>query len=147
MKEVTSIVLNIYLVFKCRVSQKIIYKLLKEVDNTGESHIHLWNYINLAINTQCHTWSSNKILFSTISLIKILLRNFLQFYWDSCEAWRCHEKIFGAYTLKKCSLLKIENNSSRINFTHFREKTHLLAHELIFVSSSWRVYTHIKFHI
>ena len=48
------------------------------------------------------------------------------------------------YTLKKCSLLKIENNSSWVNFTHFREIIHLLALELIFVSLSWRVYMHIN---
>ena len=40
-------------------------------------------------------------------------------------------------TLKKFLLLKIENNSSEVNFTHFREKTHLPALGLIFVSSSW----------
>ena len=40
------------------------------------------------------------------------------------------------YTLKNNSLLKIETNSSRVNFTHFREKTHFLAFELILVSSS-----------
>ena len=51
------------------------------------------------------------------------------------------------YTLKKCSLLKMENSSSWVNFTHFREKTNLLALELIFVSSGWRVYMYIKFDI
>ena len=51
------------------------------------------------------------------------------------------------YTLKKCSLLKTENNSSWVNFTHFLEKTDLLALELIFISSSWQVYMHIKFDI
>ena len=43
------------------------------------------------------------------------------------------------YTLKKCSVLKIENNSTWVNFTHFREKTNLLALELILISSGWRV--------
>ena len=51
------------------------------------------------------------------------------------------------YTLKKCSLLKIENNSSWVDLAHFPEKTHLLSLELIFVSSSWRVYMYIKFNI
>ena len=32
-------------------------------------------------------------------------------------------------------------------FAHFRAKTHLLGLELISVSSSWRVYIHIKFDI
>ena len=50
-------------------------------------------------------------------------------------------------TLKVCALLKIENNSSEVNFTHFLEKTHSLAFELIFVSLSWRVYLYIKFDI
>ena len=50
-------------------------------------------------------------------------------------------------TLKKCLLLKIENNLSWVIFTHFREKTYLLALELIFVSSNWRVYMYIKFDI
>ena len=42
-----------------------------------------------------------------------------------------------------CKFLKqkIENNSLWVNFTHFREKTQVLAHELIFISSKWRVYT------
>ena len=31
------------------------------------------------------------------------------------------------------------------SFTHFREKMHLLSLELIFISSSWRVYMYIKF--
>ena len=56
-------------------------------------------------------------------------------------------KLYDSCTLKMCSLLKIENNSSWVNFTHFREKTHLLALELIFVSSSWQVYMNIKFYI
>ena len=43
------------------------------------------------------------------------------------------------YTLKKCSLFKVKNNSSWVNFTHFREITHLLSLELIFISPSWRV--------
>ena len=51
------------------------------------------------------------------------------------------------YILKKCSLLNIENNSSWVYFTHFREKTRLLALELVFVSSRWRVYMHRKFDI
>ena len=41
-------------------------------------------------------------------------------------------------TLKICSPLKIEKNSSLVNFTHFPEKTHLFELELIFVSLSWR---------
>ena len=49
------------------------------------------------------------------------------------------------YTRKKWSLLKVENNSSWVNLTHFREKTHLLALESIFVSSSYRFYAYIKF--
>ena len=36
------------------------------------------------------------------------------------------------FTLKKCSLLKIENYSSWVYFTHFQKKTLLLALELIF---------------
>ena len=51
------------------------------------------------------------------------------------------------YILKMCSPLKIESNSSWVNFIHFREKTHFLALELIFVSSSWWVYIYIKFEI
>ena len=51
------------------------------------------------------------------------------------------------YILKNCSLLKIENNSSWVDFNHSREKTHLLALELLFVISSWRVYLYIKFDI
>ena len=44
--------------------------------------------------------------------------------------------------------LKIdENNLPRIDFTHFREKTHLLTIELIFVSASWLAYMYIKFDI
>ena len=46
------------------------------------------------------------------------------------------------YTLKNCSLQKIDNNSSWVNCTHFREKTHLLALELIFFSWSKQVYMH-----
>ena len=42
-------------------------------------------------------------------------------------------------TLKKCSLLKIGNSSSWVNFAHFREKTSLLAVQLFFYSSSRRV--------
>ena len=34
-----------------------------------------------------------------------------------------------------------------LNFTHFRKKTHLLALELIFAISRWRVYLYIKFEI
>ena len=49
--------------------------------------------------------------------------------------------------IKQCSLLKIENNSSWVNFTQFREKTHLLPFELIFVSWNWRVYMYVKFDI
>ena len=49
------------------------------------------------------------------------------------------------YTLRMCSIFKIENNLSWVNFTHFWEKMHLLAFELIFISSSWRVYMYIKF--
>ena len=45
------------------------------------------------------------------------------------------------------SLKEIENNSSWVNLTHFLEKTHLLPRELIFVSSSRRVYMYIKFDI
>ena len=56
-------------------------------------------------------------------------------------------KSFITYTLKKCALLKIGNNSSSVKLTHFREKTHFLGHELIFISWSWRVYNHIKFSI
>ena len=41
--------------------------------------------------------------------------------------------------LKSVHLLKIENNSSWVNFVHFREKTHFLALELFFIRSSWRV--------
>ena len=37
--------------------------------------------------------------------------------------------------------LKCEN----ARFTHFREKIHLLALKLIFITSIWRVYMHIKF--
>ena len=40
-----------------------------------------------------------------------------------------------------------ENNSPWVNFSHFREKTHFLTLELIFVSSSWRIYMHMKFDI
>ena len=47
-------------------------------------------------------------------------------------------------TLKKCLLLKIENNSSWVNFTHFWGKIHLLALEINFISSSLRVYMYIK---
>ena len=36
-----------------------------------------------------------------------------------------------------------ENNSSWVDFSHFSEKTHLLALELIFISWSWRVYINI----
>ena len=39
-------------------------------------------------------------------------------------------------THKNWPLLKMKSNSSWVNFTHFREKTHLLALEFIFVSSS-----------
>ena len=59
-------------------------------------------------------------------------------YWYHLEISCFYEKSF--YILKKCSLLKIENNSSWVNFTHFRKKTLLLTLELIFISSSWRVY-------
>ena len=51
------------------------------------------------------------------------------------------------YTLKKGSFLKIKNNSSSVNLAHLWEKTHLLALEFIFVSSSGQVYMHIEFHI
>ena len=49
--------------------------------------------------------------------------------------------------INNCTLLrwKIENNSLGINFIHSLEKTHLLALELIFISSSCRVYMYIKF--
>ena len=56
-------------------------------------------------------------------------------------------EIFFFYTLKMCSLLKIESNSSSVNFTHFREKTHLLALELIFDSSNRAIYMYIKLDI
>ena len=46
-----------------------------------------------------------------------------------------------------CTLLKIENNSSWVNFTHFWEKTHLSEFEMILVSSSWLLYVNIKFNI
>ena len=51
------------------------------------------------------------------------------------------------FIIKIRTLLKIENNSSGVNFSHFREKTHLLALELIFISSNWRVYMYVKFDI
>ena len=57
------------------------------------------------------------------------------------------EVYLSVYILKMRPLLKIENNSSWVNLTHFRGKTHLLALELIFVSSSRRVHMHIKFDI
>ena len=60
---------------------------------------------------------------------------------------RCIHRCTQTHTLKKCSFLKIGNNSFSVNFTHFWEKTHLLAFELLFVCSSWRVYMHIKFDI
>ena len=51
------------------------------------------------------------------------------------------------FKYKMCSFLKIENNSSWVNFIHFREKKHLLAFELIFVSSSLQGYVDMKFDI
>ena len=48
---------------------------------------------------------------------------------------------------KKCSFLKFKNKSSWVKFIHFQKKTHLLTFELIFVSSSWRIYMYIKFDI
>ena len=35
-------------------------------------------------------------------------------------------------------------NCEKLRFSHFREKKHILALELIFISSSWRVYMRIK---
>ena len=35
------------------------------------------------------------------------------------------------YTLKNCSFLKTENNSSWVNIAHFWDKTHIIALELI----------------
>ena len=40
---------------------------------------------------------------------------------------------------KKCSLLKIEINTSWVNFTYFPKRTYLLALKLIFTNWSWRV--------
>ena len=61
-----------------------------------------------------------------------------------------HEQIFALInnTLwKNCSLLKTENNSSLVNFTQFRENMRLLAVELMFINSTWRVYMCVKFNI
>ena len=41
-------------------------------------------------------------------------------------------------------LLKIEKNSSCVNFTHLLQKMNLFTFELIFISSSWRLYLNIK---
>ena len=47
----------------------------------------------------------------------------------------------------ECTLLKwrIENTSPWVDFPHHLEKMHLLTIELIFISSSWRIYMHMKF--
>ena len=67
-----------------------------------------------------------------------------------CKIWTfCCNLLFElCWTLlKSVSLLNIENNSSWVNFTHFREKTHFLTLKMIFISLSWRVYMYIKFDI
>ena len=42
------------------------------------------------------------------------------------------------------TLSKIENNSSWVNVIYFRQNTHLIVLVLIFISSSWRAYAHLK---
>ena len=51
------------------------------------------------------------------------------------------------HALKMSSFLKTENNSFWVNFIHFREKTHLVAFKLFFISSRKRVYMYIKYYI
>ena len=51
------------------------------------------------------------------------------------------------FVQRNSTLLKVEYNLSWVNFTHFLKKKYLLTLELIFFSSSWPVYRHIKFDI
>ena len=71
---------------------------------------------------------------------------------NHCNSFYDHfQDYFALYSLRNISTLKSvplkENISSLVNFTHFREKMLLFAFELIFVSSSWRVYIYVKFDI
>ena len=60
-------------------------------------------------------------------------------------AWHImKERYFFNLIIKNIHSEKIETYSFCIHLTHFREKTHLLALELIFVSSCLRVYMYIK---
>ena len=74
---------------------------------------------------------------------------YFQNFWftdNSFNLWIMSRKLwYHKYTLKMYTLLKIENNSPWVILTHTPEKTHLLTLELIFISSSWRVYVYMKF--
>ena len=114
-------------------------------------------YRNFPIRQRTH---KNKLqLITSKYWMKAVLKSKLATFWHNSEInFICRLKLlksssfhvleiwmpFYKYTLKMCSLLKIENNSSWVNFTYFREKTHALALEFIFISSSWSVYMHIK---
>ena len=76
--------------------------------------------------------------------VHICIQTYLDAYKNSWNKLRMPQNV---HTLKMCLFLKIENSSSWVNFTHFREETHLLALELNLISSSWRVYMDINFDI
>ena len=86
----------------------------------------------------------------TKTMFHIIALNCICFYHST---WQFFEfltilvltKKWKKYILKMCTYLKIENYSSWVNFTHCQGKTHHLTLEFIFISSSWRVYMHIKF--
>ena len=99
------------------------------------STLPVWNIIsssnfNLKYHKLAFPSMTNEYFAKTLPDI----RNSQQFFW-----------VEKTYALKKCSLLKIENNSSWVNFTHFWEKTQILVLELIFISSCWRISMYIKF--
>ena len=84
------------------------------------------------------------IISNTLSFVNENKSQFPNMKWDAKikrDIWRY------LFTLKMCSVLKIENKTSSVNMILFREQTHLLALELIFVSSNLRVYMDIKFNL
>ena len=79
-----------------------------------------------------------------LGLGKVILRNSVRRTYTSYEeTWTENSTL---HSLKMFTL-KIEKNSSWVDFEYFREKMHFLALELIFASSSWRVYMYTEFDI
>ena len=86
-------------------------------------------FLNNDINEYCTSIDTIKWSFTTLFItqtLSILPRNILSGL-KNIPNKKIKKSFFFfffffAYIRKKCSVLKIENNSSRINFTHFREK-------------------------